>query len=67
MKPSGKYYYKYMLVYVDKIVHLSHDLKKDIYDLNCTYILKEKSIGPPKKCLGYNSKKVHIDIGKECW
>ena len=40
LNPSGEYYYKYMLVYVDKNIHLAHDPKDDMDDFNCKYILK---------------------------
>ena len=49
-----------MLVYVDEILHLSHDPKEDMYDFNCTYILKEESVGSPKRYLGSNVEKLHM-------
>ena len=39
--PSAEEYYKYILVYVEGIIHLAHDPKEDMDVLNFTYILKE--------------------------
>ena len=52
--PSSEDYYKYIILYVDGILHLAHYPKDGIDALNCTYILKEDIIGTPKKYLGYN-------------
>ena len=49
-----------MLVYVDNILHLGNYLKKDMDALNFTYILKEESVGPPKRYLESNVKKFYI-------
>ena len=56
-----------MLVYVENIINLSHDLKEDMYALNCTYILKEEIIGTPTRYIGENAEKVQMDNEKECW
>ena len=55
--PSGEDYYKYIILYVDVILHLAHYPKDDMDAFNCTYILKEDIIGTPKKYLGDNVEK----------
>ena len=67
MKTSGEDYYKYMLLYVDNILHLVYDPKDNINALNSTYILKEYSGGWPKIYIGANIDKVQIDNGMKCW
>ena len=62
---SGDQYYKYMLVYVDTIIHLAHDLKEDMYALNCTYALNENIVGPPKRFLEANVEKLRMDNRKQ--
>ena len=39
--------------------------REDMDDLNCTYILKEDSIGPPERYIESNAEKVDMDNGKE--
>ena len=56
-----------MLVYVDKILHLANSPKQDMDDFNCTYRLKEESVGPPKIYLGDNVKKFHMENRKQLW
>ena len=34
MKPDGSHYWKYMLVNVDDVLYIAHDLKKDMDQLN---------------------------------
>ncbi len=34
VKPSGEEYYAYMLVYVDDVLHLSHDPQEDMKRLS---------------------------------
>ena len=53
-----------MLVYVDTIIHLAHDLKEDMYALNCTYALNENIVGPPKRFLEANVEKLRMDNRK---
>ena len=38
-----------MLVHVDDILHLAHDLKEYMDAFNCTFILKEESVGTPER------------------
>ena len=66
VKPNGDEYYKYMLVYVDDVLHLAHDPLEDMKRLNQVYRLKE-GFGPPDRYLGANVEKVQLKNGKECW
>ena len=56
-----------MLVYVHKILHLTHYLKEDMDALNRTYRLEDDSVGTPNRYLGDNFEKVRIENGRECW
>lgn len=53
-KPDGFKYYQMILVYVDDILHLSHDTDPVIKALQASYTMKEGSIGTPKHYLGAN-------------
>ena len=39
MKPDESHYWKYMLVYVDDVLHISHDPNKDMDQLDSIYQL----------------------------
>ena len=69
-KPCGFEYYEMMLVYVDGILHLSHDISPTETALNAAYRLKEGSIGEPDRYLGANINKYMVDgtphFGKTC-
>ena len=46
-KPYGFEYYEMVLVYVDDILHLSHDTKPTIEVLGKLYLLREGACGEP--------------------
>ena len=52
-KPNGYPYYKYMLCYVDELLHIGFKPKKDMDVFNMIYQLKE-GFGPPDQYLGAN-------------
>ena len=51
-KPNGFEYYEYLLVYVDDVLAISHDLKPLIDEVGKAYELKKGSVGPPTRYLG---------------
>lgn len=65
-KPCGQRYWKYMLVYVDDILHIAHDPNEDMKMIKEMYRLKDGS-GPPDRYLGANVEKVQLSDGTECW
>jgi hypothetical protein len=56
-----------ILVYVDDILHLSHDPDVAINALRGMYELKEGSVGPPTRYLGANVERVQLGDGRETW
>ena len=52
-------YYKYMLVYVDDMLHLAKDAQEDMLRLNQVYRFKEGS-GPPDRYIGANVDKFQL-------
>jgi hypothetical protein len=60
IKPCGFEYYEYILVYVDDVLHLSHDTSRVEIALNKAYRLKEGSTGEPDRYLGANISKVSV-------
>ena len=58
-KKKGNAYYKYMLVYVDDVIHLAKDTQENMLKLNYVYPLKD-SFGPPDRYLGTNVKKFKL-------
>jgi hypothetical protein len=67
VKPDGFRYYQMILVYVDDILHLSHDPDIVINALRKAYELKEGSVGPPDRYLGANVERVQLNDGREVW
>jgi hypothetical protein len=67
VKPDGFEYYEMVLVYVDDILHLSHDTKVVMDQLAKSYKLKEDSLGPPERYLGANISKYQLPDGRESW
>ena len=45
-KTNGNPYYKYMLLYVDELIHICFKPKENMDNLNMIYRLKE-GFGPP--------------------
>jgi hypothetical protein len=67
MKPDGFKYYQMILVYVDDILHVSHDPKPAIEALQKLYVLKDESIGSPNRYLGANIDRVQTQDGRIIW
>ena len=66
-KPDGFEYYEMVLVYVDDILHLSHDTKPTMDALGKLYLLREDACGEPKRYLGANVGKYQLPDGREVW
>ena len=60
--PNGDPYYKYMLCYVDDLLHIGFKPKEDMDALNMIYWLKE-GFGPPDQYLGGNVEKEQLNYG----
>jgi hypothetical protein len=67
VKPDGFKYYQYILVYVDDILHLSHDPTIVISALSNMYELKKESVGIPERYLGANVERVQLSDGRSVW
>jgi hypothetical protein len=67
VKPDGFRYYQMILVYVDDILHVSHDPNPGIEALRKLYVLKDDSIGSPKRYLGANIERVQVKDGRAIW
>jgi hypothetical protein len=67
IKPNGFEYYEYVLIFVDDILHLSHDTKPTMKTLARIYELKADSVGPPDRYLGANVGKYQLEDGSEAW
>ena len=65
-KPNGYPYYKYMLWYVDELIHIGFKPKEDMDALNIIYGLNE-GFGPPDQYLGANIDKVPLKDGQFIW
>ena len=64
--PNGDLYYKYMLCYVDDLLHIGFNPKEDMDVLNMIYWLKG-SFGPPDRYLGANIEKLQLKYGRVVW
>jgi hypothetical protein len=72
MRPAkhsdGTEYYEYILLYTDDALAVGEQAEAILQnELGRYFILKEKSIRPPKIYLGGNVQKVVLDNGVECW
>ena len=56
-----------VLVYVDDIMVLAHDVKPTMDAISALYHLKEDSVGEPTRYLGANVGKYQLPDGRECW
>ena len=63
---NGTAYYKYMLVYVDDVIHLAKDLQEDMLRLNQVYRLEE-GFGTPYIYLRANVDKLQLEYGRSVW
>lgn len=66
VKPDGTPYWKYMLIYVDDVLHVAFDPTVDMAALNTVYRLKDGS-GPPDRYLGANIEEVQLKSGDLAW
>jgi hypothetical protein len=66
-KPDGFEYYEMILVYVDDILHISHDTKPAINALMKLYLIRKESMGPPNRYLGANIDKIQTEDGQVMW
>jgi hypothetical protein len=67
VKPDGFEYYEMVLVYVDDILVLSHEVKSTMDAISALYHLKESSVGEPTRYFGANVGKYQLPDGRECW
>jgi len=67
VKPAGEEYYEYLMVYVDDLLCVSHDLSSIMNEFAELYCLKEGSVGPPSHYLGADIAKTHTATGVLCW
>ena len=63
-KPDGFEYYEMVLVYVDNILHLSHNTNPTMEALRRLHELKPELCGPPKMYLGANVTKYQLEDGR---
>jgi Reverse transcriptase (RNA-dependent DNA polymerase). len=67
VKEDGFRYYQMILVYVDDILHLSHEPGVVMDALRRSYELKKGSVGPPTRYLGANVERIQLGDGRETW
>jgi hypothetical protein len=67
VKPDGFEYYEYVLIFVDDILHLSHNPDDTMAKLAKLYELKAGSVGVPDRYLGANVGKYQLEDGSEAW
>jgi len=67
VKPNGFCYYEILLVYVDDILCVSHQLEKTMNKIKELYQLEDDSVGPPNRYIGANIGKFQLNSGLECW
>ena len=67
VNPNGFEYYKYVLIFVDDILNMSHDTKSKMETLGTLYQLKPGSVGPPDRYLGGNVGKFQLEDGTMAW
>ena len=65
-KPNGDPYYKYMICYVDELIHIGFKPKEEMDMLNMIYRLKEGFV-PPDRHLDANVEKVQLKDGGVVW
>ena len=66
MKEDGTPYYKYVLIYVDDILHIAENPNDDMKLINEIYRLKEGA-GPPDRYLGGTMERVQLSDGRLAW
>ena len=65
-KPNEDHYYKYIICYIDDLLHIGFNPKEDMDVLNMIYRLKEGFV-PPDQYLGANVEKVQLKDGRVVW
>ena len=63
VKPNGFEYYKYVLIFVDNILHISHNIKATLETLGTLSQLKPGNVRPPDRYLGINIGKFQLEDG----
>ena len=56
---NGSAYYRYMLVYVDDVLHFANNAQEYVLNLNQVYRSNE-GLGPPDRYLGANFNKFQL-------
>jgi hypothetical protein len=64
---GGTPYYKYLLVYVDDVLVVSHAPEELMKQIGSKFEIKNGKYGPPTSYLGAGISKVQLSNGKECW
>ena len=67
VKPNGFEYYKYVLIFFDDILLISHNTKATMETLGILYQLKPGSVGPPDRYYGGNVGKFQLEDGTMAW
>ncbi len=66
-KPDEAPYYKYLLVYVNDILALSHDPTGIMKDIGKEFHIKDNKYRPPTIYLGAGISKFQLMDGSTCW
>ena len=67
VKPDDFEYYKYVLIFVDDILNISHDTKATMETLGTLYQLNADSVGPPANYLSRIVGKFQLEDGTMAW
>ena len=66
-KNGGDPYYKYLLVYVDDMLVISHAPEEVMKMIGTEFKIKNDKYGSPTAYLGAGISKVQLHGGEECW
>ena len=66
-KENGEEYYSYLLIYVDDVISVDIDPKKNIDLINDKFKIKKGSAGPPTVYLGANIQQLPSRSNSTCW
>ena len=67
LRNGGTPYYKYLLVYVDDVLVISHAPEELMKQIGSEFEIKNGKYGPPTSYLGAGISKVQLSNGEECW
>ncbi|CAJ1930023.1 unnamed protein product [Cylindrotheca closterium] len=68
IKADGQEYWEYILLYTDDCLRVSEHPEQTLRNqVGKYFLLKDKSIGPPKIYLGGNVRQVTLDHGAKAW